>query len=171
MILATARVMIRPLRCFLCAATLLVAQSCRDEKPSRTEPVVRAPQTDTNQASVAIGPSDVIRRYYDAIQKGQYDSAYALWEGAGQASGQTRAAFVNGFAQTVKTTATIGDSVSIEAAAGSQYATVPVTIDAVQRDGTHQRFIGTYTVRRAMVDGATPEQRAWHIYSAKLRKQ
>ena len=69
----------------------------------------------------------------------------------------------------MKTTAAIGDSISIEAAAGSQYATVPVTSDAVLRDGSQQRFVGTYTVRRAMVDGATPEQRAWHIYSAKLR--
>jgi ornithine carbamoyltransferase len=51
----------------------------------------------------------------------------------------------------------------------ARYATVPVIIDAVTRDGTKQRFTGTYTLRRAMVDGATPEQRRWRIYSARLR--
>jgi hypothetical protein len=41
----------------------------------------------------------------------------------------------------------------------------------VLRNGTHQHFVGTYTVRRAMVDGATPEQRRWHIYSAHLQQR
>jgi hypothetical protein len=164
--------MIHSARYLSCLAGAILVVGCsRDTKPSEERSVARASASGTAIADVDSGPTAIIRRYYDAIRNGQYDSAYALWEGAGQASGQTRTAFENGFAQTAQTTAVIGDSVSIEAAAGSQYATVPVTIDAVLRDGSHQHFIGTYTVRRAMVDGATPEQRAWHIYSAKLRKQ
>ena len=164
--------MIHSARYLSCLVGAILVVGCsRDTKPSEERPVARAGASDTAAVEVDSGPASVVRRYYDAIRNGQYDSAYALWEGAGQASGQTRTAFENGFAQTAQTTAVIGDSVSIGAAAGSQYATVPVTIDAVLRDGSHQHFIGTYTVRRAMVDGATPEQRAWHIYSAKLRKQ
>lgn len=115
--------------------------------------------------------ADVVRRYYAAIRDGLYDSAYALWDGSGKASGQTRAEFESGFRQTSQTTIAIGDSTTVEGAAGSQYATVPVTVDAVLRSGARQRFVGTYTLRRSMVDGATPEQRTWHIYSAHLRQR
>ena len=57
----------------------------------------------------------------------------------------------------------------MEGAAGSQYATVPVVVDATLRNGTRQHFEGNYTLRRTMVDGATPEQRRWHIYSGDLK--
>jgi hypothetical protein len=56
----------------------------------------------------------------------------------------------------------------VEGAAGSQYATTSVAVDAVRSDGQKEHFTGTYTLRRTMVDGATPEQRAWHIYTADL---
>jgi hypothetical protein len=64
--------------------------------------------------------------------------------------------------------ATISGLPRVEGAAGSRYVTVPVTVDAVLSDGRKQRFTGTYIVRRAVADGATPEQRAWHLYSADL---
>jgi hypothetical protein len=38
-----------------------------------------------------------------------------------------------------------------------------------QKTGEHQRFKGSYTLRRVNhVDGATAAQRRWHIESAKL---
>jgi len=52
---------------------------------------------------------------------------------------------------------------------GSRYVEIPVRITAVTTDGARQAFIGTYTLRRSVVDGATPEQRAWRIHSAKIR--
>ncbi|MGH7637800.1 MAG: hypothetical protein ACREOK_09110, partial [Gemmatimonadaceae bacterium] len=107
--------------------------------------------------------------YYDAIRARDYDAAYALWAGAGRASGQTRTEFSAGFAETERIRLTISDSVHVEGAAGSQYATVPVAIDAVLRNGETQRFEGNYTLRRSMVDGATPDQRRWHISGADLR--
>ena len=133
---------------------------------------VKPPQaavSDTIVRDTSVTPAQLIRRYYDAIQAGKYDSAYALWGQSGQASGKNRAAFSAGFAQTKQVHATVSDSVQLEGAAGSQYATVPVAVDATLRDGTRQHFEGTYTLRRAMVDGATPEQRRWHIYSADLK--
>ena len=37
-------------------------------------------------------------------------------------------------------------------------------------DGKRQRFVGNYVVRRVNdVDGATAEQRRWHLESAQLR--
>jgi hypothetical protein len=173
------------------ALLMLCATGCGDSQPSRAQtpdtPLVHqgtavstrstdsglAAATATDSATVddSASPADVIRRYYDAIQRRQYDTAYALWGQSGKASGKTRGEFASGFAGTVRTNAMIGDSVHVEGAAGSQYATIPVTVDAVLRNGTHQHFVGTYTVRRAMVDGATAEQRRWHIYAAHLQQR
>lgn len=119
----------------------------------------------------SVQPADVVRQYYAAIDARNYPAAYALWGQEGQASGQTLPAFERGFASTEHVRAIVGDSVRIEGAAGSQYATVPVTVDATLRDGRAQHFTGTYTVRRAMVDGATPAQRRWHIYKADLQER
>jgi hypothetical protein len=116
-------------------------------------------------------PTDVVRRYYAAIQARDYDAAYALWGNGGEASGKSRRDFAAGFAETARVTVTIADSVSIGAAAGSQYATVPVRVDAVLRDGSEQHFTGSYILRRSMVDGATAEQRRWTIYKASLRQR
>lgn len=135
----------------------------------------RVSDTTTGEKSQLVdgraGAADVIRRYYEAIRNGRYDTAYALWDGSGKASGKSRIDFANGFRQTDRTTVVIGDSVRIEGAAGSQYATVPVTVDAILRSGVKQHFTGDYTLRRSMVDGATPAQRSWRIYSAHLQQR
>lgn len=116
-------------------------------------------------------PADVVRRYYAAIDAKDFASAYALWGQDGQASGKTLQQFATGFGNTTRSHVTIGDSGRVEGAAGSQYATVPVTVDATLRGGREQHFTGTYTLRRAMVDGATAAQRRWHIYRAELRER
>lgn len=117
------------------------------------------------------GPADIVRRYYQAIAAKKFDDAYVLWSNRGKASGQSSREFARGFAQTARVHVTITDSVRIEGAAGSQYATVPVVVDAVQKDDRTQHFSGTYTLRRSMVDGATAEQRQWRIESADLQLQ
>jgi hypothetical protein len=132
-------------------------------KPSQPS-VKSTPVRDTS-----LTPAQLLRRYYEAIQTRDYDAAYSLWGQGGQANGKNRASFAAGFAQTAQVRATVSDSVQMEGAAGSQYATVPVVVEAVLRSGAAQHFEGTYTLRRSMVDGATPEQRRWHIYSADLR--
>jgi hypothetical protein len=152
------------------ALVILTVTSCRDEEPRSAAPVSHVSGEAPNKTGNATDPADVIRRYYDAIGNAQYVTAYALWEGSGRASGQRRGEFASGFAQTERTIASVGDSVRVEGAAGSQYASVPVTVDAVSRGGTREHFTGTYTLRRSMVDGATPEQRTWHIYSAHLQQ-
>jgi hypothetical protein len=53
--------------------------------------------------------------------------------------------------------------------AGSIYQPVPVTVDATLLDGTKQRYVGEYVLRRVNdVDGATADQLRWHIMSARL---
>ena len=127
--------------------------------------------TSAHTASIdTSSPAAVIKRYYAAIDRRDYDAAYELWGRRGAASAQTRRQFEAGFARTAHVTATIGDSVRVEGAAGSQYATVPVIVDAVLHGGERQRFTGSYTLRRVMVDGAPVEERRWHIESARLRQ-
>ena len=111
-----------------------------------------------------------IQRYYDAIRAHDYAGAYALWSDGGRASGQSAEQFANGFADTTDVVATLDAPARMEGAMGSRYIEVPVAVEATTRDGRVRRFVGAYTLRRSVVDGATPEQRAWRIASADLRE-
>jgi hypothetical protein len=186
-------IVIHPLRSRALPLLALVAASgCRDanrtsERPAadstvqvvRSDSSIDAKDVDGSRESAAptasivpdTSAAGVVRRYYYAIRNREFETAYELWDRSGEASGKTRSEFASGFAQTAQAVATVGDSVSVEGAAGSQFATVPVTVDAVLRGGTRQHFVGSYTLRRTIVDGATAEQRTWHIYSAHLQQR
>ena len=110
----------------------------------------------------------VIRNYYEAINSGDFNRAYALWSDEGRASGKSPQQFAAGFADTTGVSVEMQAPGNVDAAAGSRYIEVPVTITATHRDGSQHRFTGKYVLRRAMVDGATPEQRQWRIASADL---
>jgi len=43
-------------------------------------------------------------------------------------------------------------------------------VEAVHADGSVHHYDGSYTLRRAVVDGATAEQRQWRISDADLRE-
>lgn len=113
----------------------------------------------------------VIRGYYDAIKAKDYRRAYAMWEADGAASGQSMIEFLNGYAATKSVEATVGAPGPLGAAAGSRYVDVPIRLVATNMRGERETYSGTYTLRRAVVDGATPKQRTWQIYSAKLKKE
>lgn len=110
----------------------------------------------------------VIRSYYEAINSGDFDRAYALWSDGGRSSGKSPQQFATGFADTTGVSVEMQAPGNVDAAAGSRYVEVPVTIVATHRDGSQHRFAGKYVLRRAVVDGATPEQRQWRIASADL---
>lgn len=112
----------------------------------------------------------VIRNYYDAINGGDFDRAYVLWSDSGRASGKTPQQFAAGFVDTTGVAVEMQAPGNIDAAAGSRYVEVPVTITSTHRDGSQHRFAGKYVLRRAVVDGATPEQQQWRIASADLRE-
>ena len=134
--------------------------------PEAPSPLAPVPETDSQSAAAA---AVVIREYYEAINRKDYEQAYHRWGGGGAASGKTYETFVRGFSGTESVTVDVGSPSPIEGAAGSRYVTVPVAILATAADGATQRFTGTYTLRRSVVDGATPEQRAWHIDSAQIK--
>jgi hypothetical protein len=112
----------------------------------------------------------VVERYYSELDRGRYAAAYRLWSGEGRASGKSFRTFAAGFGATQRTTVRTGVPSAAEGAAGSVFVTVPVRVDAVLKDGTRQHFAGRYILRRVNdVDGASPEQRHWHIAAATLR--
>jgi hypothetical protein len=137
------------------------ASSDVDENPPGGD--VQMPEEPTPADAVA-----VIRDYYRAIDGLDYAHAWSLWSDGGRSSGQSPQQFADGFANTAHVTVQTGQPGDMDAAAGSRFIEVPVTITAEMRGGGTQQYTGTYTLRRAVVDGATPEQRAWRIASASL---
>ncbi|MEA5506411.1 hypothetical protein VB735_25530 [Halotia wernerae UHCC 0503] len=111
----------------------------------------------------------VIRDYYSAIARGDYKQAYSAWYGDGTASQQSFEQFKQGFANTKSTAVKVGEPGKIDGAAGSSYIKIPVTVTAITKNGTQQRFRGSYVLRRVNnVPGSTPNQRRWHLYSANI---
>lgn len=108
--------------------------------------------------------------YHRAIGQGRFGAAHRLWADGGRASGKTRGQFARGFAATARTRASTDAPGRVEGAAGSLYATVPARVEARLKNGTAQRFAGTYVLRRVNgVPGATAAQRCWRIAAARLR--
>lgn len=133
--------------------------------PVLISPLTALPQASNSESEDAVA---IVQRYYNAINRGDYEQAYQTWQGNGSASHQTFEAFKNGFAETASTQVEIGEPSQVEGAAGSQYIKVPVTLTATTQNQATQRFKGTYVLRRSLVDGTPTDQRSWHIYSANL---
>lgn len=134
---------------------------------SAAPPLVPAAGTPEPTAADAV---TVVRDYYAAINARNFGRAYALWSGSGRASGQTPEQFAGGYAQTQGVSASIGQPGAQDAGAGQRFVQVPVALRATQADGSIKRFAGSFTLHRAVADGATPEQRAWRIRNADLRE-
>lgn len=112
----------------------------------------------------------LVRDYYAAINGKNYERAHALWSDGGRASGQSAQQFAIGFADTVGVSVEVMPPGRIDAGAGQRYLEVPVALTATQRDGSQRKYVGAYTLRRSVVDGASEAQRNWHIGSADIRE-
>ena len=110
----------------------------------------------------------VVRGYFSALAGRDFARAHALWSD-GDASGHSVAQLAAEQADVASSDVSIGAPGRLDAAAGSRYIRVPVTVLRSLRDGSTQRLGGAVTLRRAVVDGATPEQRAWRIAGIELR--
>ncbi|HEX4063663.1 MAG TPA: hypothetical protein VHY58_21820 [Streptosporangiaceae bacterium] len=93
-------------------------------------------------------PWSVVSEYYGDLESGDYKDAYALLS-SGNVTGQTYQQFVNGFACT---------SYDDLAELGTTGDTVSVSLDALQCDGTVNRYQGTYTVENGLITAADIQQ-------------
>ncbi|HKQ57849.1 MAG TPA: hypothetical protein VJY35_08260 [Candidatus Eisenbacteria bacterium] len=160
------------------SAALLVAvtftSGCQRSGPPAPPPGAGATQAPADTATRAPDTDEaasVVRAYYQAINERRYGDAYRLWASDGAASGKSLEAFQDGFGSTASVDVVLGTPGPIGAAAGSRYIEIPVRITAIATDGGREAFVGAYTLRRSVVDGATLEQRAWRIYSAQIRRE
>ncbi|MDQ7915693.1 hypothetical protein RCF34_21510 [Pseudomonas sp. 102515] len=121
--------------------------------------------------SSAEAAAAVVQRYYRALDARDYGTAWQLWGSDGQ-PGNRYETFRQGYARTRSVQVTLGQPGPVEGAAGSSYVSIQVTVKARLADGTRQTFSGTYQLRRVNdVDGASAEQRRWHLDSAKLKAE
>lgn len=148
--------------------------SAFEVRPNRSEDAAistaAAAESSQGGAAESSPAADVVRRYYEAVDAGDFAAAYALWEGDGAASGQSFNDFAGGFAETADVTVDVGEPGRVEPAAGSWYVEVPATVRAVTKEGEEQRFEGTYTLRRTASGDTADERPEWRIYSAKMEE-
>ncbi|MEI9850755.1 MAG: hypothetical protein WDN24_07725 [Sphingomonas sp.] len=118
-------------------------------------------------ATSAQGAADVVQHYYALIAEGAFERAWRLWEDGGRASGKTAAEFAADFGKYADYHAEVGAPGEIDAGAGQRYVTVPVRLyGRLKEGGAPFETRATVTLHRAGdVDGATLEQRRWHIRS------
>lgn len=153
-----------------CLAAVILLAGCDHQDKGGSPEVSPTPTSvaaaDSTSPALAVS---WIQDYYRAINEGRYHEAYTHWEQGGRASGKSFDEFRKGFMETRSVEVTVGAPGPIGAAAGSRYIEVPVRIAALARDGARQNYSGSYTLRLSVVDGATAEQRSWHLYSAAVR--
>lgn len=135
----------------------------------RQEAATQTDQASSDQATPAAARQVVID-YYAAIDARDFTKAYALWDDKGAASGQSYEHFSGGYANTLSVKADVGESRDEEGAAGSRFIQVPVELKALQRDGSERAYRGRFTLRAVMADGASEEQRRWHLASAEMQR-
>lgn len=134
--------------------------------PPPTAPEPPAPPQPNSPEQAA----QVARDYFDRLNAGWYDKAWALWAGEGSASGLSREDFARRFEPYARYEATLGVPGRPEGAAGSIYLEIPVKVTATRKDGSVEQLAGTVTLRRVNdVPGSTPEQRSWRIHSVDLK--
>ena len=112
----------------------------------------------------------VVVDYYVAINARDYKKAYASWDQDGAASRQNYEDFSGGYTNTEAVEATIGQPFDAEGAAGFTYITVPVELVAKQYNGTARSYHGRFALRAVTADGASGQQRRWHLISAEMQR-
>ncbi|PRD44022.1 hypothetical protein C5748_09305 [Phyllobacterium phragmitis] len=114
-------------------------------------------------------PRRVVEAYYAAIDRGDYHTAYLLWDRQGQASGKGFAAFRDGFTATARSRVVTGSPTNGDAGMSQQWVDVPVDVHATLKNGRRQHFRGYYRLHRIMPGvGAPADAEKWHLSSAKL---
>lgn len=100
----------------------------------------------TPSASATSGPASVVTSYYNALDTGDYQTA---WNLGGKNLDSSYAHFVSGYSGTEQVTVTV---------LWAQGDTVSVDIDSEQSDGTDSTFSGTYTVAGGAITSADIQQ-------------
>ncbi len=127
-------------------------------------PVSEAPFTPDS----AQGAANVVQTYYALLGEKNYAGAYKLLEPG--AAGTNARDFAASFARFSEYHANIGAPGDVDAGAGQRYVTVPVQVYGRLKEGGRPfNLRGSATLHRTEVDGATLEQKSWHIRSIDVK--
>lgn len=112
----------------------------------------------------------VVTRYYDLIDRGRYRQAWLLWDNRGAASGMSARAFADAQGKYASIAVRTGTPGRVDAGAGQRYVTIPVQVSGRLKDGNRPFAMqGEVTLHRTgPIDGATEEQRRWHLYRSDI---
>jgi hypothetical protein len=112
---------------------------------------------------------DTVQAYYAAIERGDFRTAYGLWDRGGQASGKSFASFRQGFAATARSRVETRNPINADAGMSQRWITVPVDVYATLKNGKRQHFRGSYTLHRVVAGvSANRADSLWHLSKAKL---
>jgi len=146
--------------------------------PSAIVPNVSATETPPPGTSIGGTPAyvddrtdgaAVIRSYYNAINRKEFDRAYSYWEpGAAARQLPSYPQFKAGFANTTSVQVTIGP-VGTGVGAGQMYNSVPVALITTETNDTSAAFVGCYTLHlgNPAIQDLPPFQ-PWAIQSARI---
>jgi hypothetical protein len=127
--------------------------------PDDRTPLSEAPFTPDS----AQGAANVVQTYYALIGEGKYRDAFALRDST-VVGPKTADTFAADFARYSEYHANVGGPSAIDAGAGQRSVTVPVQIYARLKEGQAPVYhIWSVTLHRTQVDGASAQQRRWHI--------
>jgi hypothetical protein len=128
------------------------------------QPSTSDPEAYLDDRSTAL---QVIRSYYNAINRREYARAYSYWEpAAAEAQLPPFAEFAHGYADTERVELVLG-AVQSDVGAGQLYYAVPVALWATTAGETTQRYFGCYTLHLARPQiQAVPPFRPMGIRSA-----
>ena len=141
-------------------APIFLLAACQPSPAAPRDPAASPPSAvgDLGDPGPA-GALAVARTYFDRIARRQFAEAAQLEGGQAAADDTARR-----FADDREVRAAFSEAPTIEGAAGSSYATLPLVIHGVDGSGKPFHYVAALTLRRANdVPGSTPEQRGWHI--------
>ena len=117
----------------------------------------------------AQGAANVVQTYYALIAERKYREAFALRDGT-VVGPKTADAFAADFARYSEYHANVGGPSAIDAGAGQRFVTVSIQVYArLKQDKAPVYQIGSVTLHRTDVDGASAEHRSWHIRTIALQ--
>ncbi len=124
--------------------------------PARLEP----PPAEARRS--AADAASALRRYYDHVEAGRYEAAWAM-RGRGREGVDD---FARTFAAYERYRVTVGPASEPVEAEGWSFVEVPIQIFGRLRGGQPFGSAGSVTMRRASgAKDATAQQRGWHIYT------
>ena len=147
-------------------ADSLVDNAIEDDA-SDTEDV--APVDETLPPVDAGRPDDAAKRWAEALEARDWETARQVWGESGMASGLDADEFETAFSKYRTINISFGEARQ-EGAAGTLYYEVPVTMTGELENGDAYRMEGPLLLSRVNdVPGASTEERKWHIEMSDLR--